>query len=74
MPELLVGTKKGLFVLRGDTPGDFEIAVRAFAGAMQAERGVRHGQVNLVTVETGDAHHGAGAHHHHGQLHLIPRS
>jgi photosystem II stability/assembly factor-like uncharacterized protein len=34
MTELLVGTKKGLFVLHGDTPaGDvFEIATRTFAG------------------------------------------
>ena len=32
MKELLVGTKKGLFVLRGDGPGAFEIATRAFAG------------------------------------------
>ena len=32
MKELLVGTKKGLFVLRGDGPETFEIATRAFAG------------------------------------------
>src|SRR5687768_12061043 len=34
MTELLVGTKKGLFVLRGDpSAGEpFEIATRAFAG------------------------------------------
>jgi hypothetical protein len=32
MHELLVGTKKGLFVLRGEEPGAFEIATRAFAG------------------------------------------
>jgi len=56
-------------ILKGPTA-----AVRAFAGAMQAERGVRHGQVNLVTVEIGDEHRGQGAHHHHGHLHLIPRS
>ena len=31
--ELLVGTKKGLFVLGGDGPGTFEILARAFAGA-----------------------------------------
>jgi photosystem II stability/assembly factor-like uncharacterized protein len=31
MPELLVGTKKGLFVLQGDG-GAFEVASRAFAG------------------------------------------
>src|SRR5437870_13041378 len=32
MRELLVGTKKGLFVLRGDEPGAFAVATRAFAG------------------------------------------
>jgi photosystem II stability/assembly factor-like uncharacterized protein len=32
MTELLVGTKKGLFVLRGEPGGEFEVAARAFAG------------------------------------------
>ena len=32
MKELLVGTRKGLFVLRGDGPEAFEIVTRAFAG------------------------------------------
>ena len=32
MTELLVGTKKGLFALRGDAGGAFEVAARAFAG------------------------------------------
>jgi len=32
MTELLVGTKKGLFVLEGDTGGRFDIRHRAFAG------------------------------------------
>ena len=32
MTELLVGTKKGLFALRGDAGGSFEVAARAFAG------------------------------------------
>jgi photosystem II stability/assembly factor-like uncharacterized protein len=32
MTELLVGTKKGLFVLRGDARDGFEIAARAFPG------------------------------------------
>ncbi len=51
--------------------------MRAFADHILAERGVRHGQLNIITVETGDAHDSAGAgkyHHHHGHLHLIPRS
>ena len=32
MRELLVGTRKGLFVLRGEDGGPYEIATRAFAG------------------------------------------
>ena len=32
MTELLVGTKKGLFALRGEPGGTFDIAARAFAG------------------------------------------
>ena len=32
MTELLVGTKKGLFVLEGDAGKTFEVAARAFAG------------------------------------------
>ena len=32
MTELLVGTKKGLFVLRGEPGSEFELAARAFAG------------------------------------------
>jgi hypothetical protein len=32
MTELLVGTKKGLFVLRGESGGPFEVAARAFPG------------------------------------------
>jgi photosystem II stability/assembly factor-like uncharacterized protein len=34
MPELLVGTKKGLFVLRGETPDAFRIAARVFEGSV----------------------------------------
>src|SRR4051795_9323150 len=32
MTELLVGTKKGLFVLEGEPGGEFELKARAFAG------------------------------------------
>jgi photosystem II stability/assembly factor-like uncharacterized protein len=32
MTELLVGTKKGLFVLEGEPGGEFEVTSRAFAG------------------------------------------
>lgn len=56
-------------ILKGPTA-----AVRAFADRLQAERGVRHGQLNLVPVEAGDAHTGAAPHRHQGHLHLIPRS
>jgi CopG family transcriptional regulator, nickel-responsive regulator len=39
--------------------------VRAFAEALIAERGVRHGQLNLISVELGKAHrHGGRAHRH----------
>ena len=49
-------------------------AVRAFADGIRAERGVTHGQVNLITVEVSDKHTHAGAHRHHGHVHLNPRS
>ena len=56
-------------ILRGPTA-----AVRGFAHRIEAERGVRHGHLNLVTVETGDTHTGQAAHHHRGHMHLIPRT
>jgi photosystem II stability/assembly factor-like uncharacterized protein len=34
MRELLVGTKKGLFVLRGEAPDAFDVATRAFEGSV----------------------------------------
>jgi CopG family nickel-responsive transcriptional regulator len=46
-------------------------AVRRFAGQLTAERGVRHGALNLVMVEKGHAH----AHPHdggHRHTHLKP--
>jgi CopG family nickel-responsive transcriptional regulator len=52
-------------------------AVRAFAEAMMAERGVRHGQLNLISVELDQGSHshgyrprGKGEPH----LHLKPKS
>jgi CopG family nickel-responsive transcriptional regulator len=60
-------------LLRGPTA-----AVRRFADAIVAERGVRHGQLNLIAVEvsgggTKYAHADTGAHAHshgmHGHLH-----
>lgn len=56
-------------ILKGPTA-----AVRSFASGMQAERGVRHASINLVTVEPGDSHGALGGHRHDGHLHLIPRS
>ena len=56
-------------VLKGPTA-----AVRALANRLQAERGVRHGHINVISVERGDKHGGTSAdHHHHGHLHLIPK-
>ncbi|MBK8690638.1 MAG: nickel-responsive transcriptional regulator NikR [Betaproteobacteria bacterium] len=48
--------------------------VRAFADSIEAERGVRHARLHLISVEAGDAHRMPGAHHHHGHMHLVPRS
>lgn len=42
-------------ILRGPTG-----AVRAFADALTAERGVRHGRINIVTVEVGSSAHAHG--------------
>jgi CopG family nickel-responsive transcriptional regulator len=50
------------------------VAVRAFADSIRAERGVSYGQINLITVESGDEHLFAPTHHHHGHMHLTPRS
>ena len=56
--------------LRGPT-----VAVRKLAEALIAERGVRHGKLNLVSVEVGQKHghgykpHGHGSHQH---VHLKP--
>jgi CopG family nickel-responsive transcriptional regulator len=44
-------------ILRGPTA-----AVREFANALQAERGVRHGMLNLVPADMDPGRH----HHHHG--------
>ena len=56
-------------VLNGSTA-----AVRRFADQVKAERGVRHTAINLITVEPGDKHIVPSAHHHHGHMHMIPRS
>jgi len=53
--------------------------VRTFADQIRSERGVRFGNLNLVSVETGDRHsHGPGGHSqdhthsHTGHEHLSP--
>ena len=49
-------------ILRGPT-----LAVRAFADAVCAESGVRHGKLNLISVEreaSPEHRHGHGAHEH----------
>lgn len=40
-------------------------AVRRFGETLIAERGVRHGQMNLVPVEEGGEHHHGGERHRH---------
>lgn len=45
--------------------------VREFAEEMMAERGVRHGVLNLVNVDLGTAHTHVGTTHSH--RHLVPR-
>jgi CopG family nickel-responsive transcriptional regulator len=59
-----------LAVLRGDVS-----TVRAFSKSVIAERGVTHGQVNVIPVQTetkAHAHHPAGDAHAH--LHTHPRN
>ena len=45
-------------------------AVRRFANALAAERGVRHGQLNLVMVDIAHEHHHGDGHRH---VHLKPQ-
>jgi photosystem II stability/assembly factor-like uncharacterized protein len=54
MTELLVGTKKGLFVLEGEPGGAFEVRARAFAGE-PVEYAMRdpHGGRLLASVTSG---------------------
>jgi CopG family nickel-responsive transcriptional regulator len=60
-------------ILRGPTA-----AVRSFSDALIAERGVRHGQLNLIDVELDSGrehHHGyAPAGRSHGHVHLKPKT
>ncbi len=56
-------------ILKGRTE-----AVRAFAQRMEAERGVRHGQLNVISVDTDDRHRGFKARTHAGHMHFIPKA
>ena len=60
-------------ILRGPTA-----AVRGFSDALIAERGVRHGQLNLIDVEVDsgrDHRHGyTPAGRSHGHVHLKPKT
>ncbi|MDO8931804.1 MAG: nickel-responsive transcriptional regulator NikR [Rhodocyclaceae bacterium] len=59
-------------ILKGPTA-----AVRAFADAMTAERGVRHGSLNVVSVEVDQGRHSHGyapkGGKVHAHLHLKPK-
>jgi CopG family nickel-responsive transcriptional regulator len=44
--------------------------VREFAEAIIAERGVRHGQLNLISVELSESHRHGGTVHRHLKPHL----
>lgn len=52
-------------ILRGPT-----VSVRAFADALIAERGVRHGQINIVSVDIARSAHSHGYRPRGGTLHL----
>ncbi len=47
-------------------------AVRALTDAIIAERGVRFGVVNLVSVDPNDDHEDPQGHHHHSGSHASP--
>ena len=59
-------------LLRGPTA-----AVRRFGEAVMTERGVRHGQINIVPVSLEEEHaHGHNHPHGHaaGHMHVIPEN
>ena len=47
------------------------VAVRALADAISSERGVRHPQLNLISVSLDHGHRGKSG-HHHATAHLKP--
>ena len=54
-------------LLRGPTR-----EVAALADRIIAERGVRFGAVNVVSVDANDDHAAPNSHHHVGQIHAYP--
>lgn len=54
-------------LLRGPT-----LEVEALGAAIIAERGVRFGAVNVISVEGNDDHAAPAPHRHHGHAHLSP--
>jgi CopG family nickel-responsive transcriptional regulator len=48
--------------------------VRALADRTQAERGVRHAHLNLISVSVTDSHFRIGSHRHAGHMHFVPKS
>jgi hypothetical protein len=57
MTELLVGTKKGLFVLEGEPGETFEVTARAFAGE-PVEHALRDPHTNRLVASVTSAWHG----------------
>jgi len=54
-------------VLKGTTA-----AVRAFADAVRAERGIRFGAINILSVKSDEPQHAPGDHAHPAHTHLTP--
>lgn len=54
-------------ILKGSTG-----AVRALADRIRAERGVRFGDINLISVDPNDRHADGEVHQHQGHAHLSP--
>ena len=46
--------------------------VRALADAIRAERGVRFGAINIVSVCPNDSHDHPNSHYHHNREHVSP--
>jgi photosystem II stability/assembly factor-like uncharacterized protein len=57
MTELLIGTRKGLFVLEGEPGGEFEVTARAFAGE-PVEHALRDSRTGRVVASVTSAFYG----------------